>query len=145
MTPPASGNGTLELSGTAVAADEVVPEASIGNLAYIPPADANGTGYATFTFKVSDGTDESAVANTMTIDVTAGNDPATGEPTISGTARVGRTLTASTAGITDVDGLPSTFGYQWLSRVGGNHHQHFRRETQALTSCRPRIWATMLR
>ena len=118
VTPPASGKGTLALSGTAVAADEVVLVASIGNLAYTPPADANGTGYASFTFKVSDGTDVSAAAYTMTINVTPGNDPATGEPTISGIARVGRTLTVSTAGIMDVDGLPSTFSYQWLRLAG---------------------------
>ena len=118
VTPPASGKGTLALSGTAVAADEVVPATSIGNLAYTPPADANGTGYASFTFKVSDGTDVSAAAYTMTINVTQGNDPATGEPTISGTARAGRTLTVSTAGIMDVDGLPSTFSYQWRRKVG---------------------------
>ena len=105
VTPPASGKGTLALSGTAVAADEVVPAASIGNLAYTPPQTRTATGYASFTFKVSDGTDVSAAANTMTIDVTPGNDPATGEPTISGTARVGRTLTVSTAGIMDVEGL----------------------------------------
>ena len=118
VTPPASGKGTLALSGTAVSADEVVPAASIGNLAYTPPADANGTGYASFTFKVSDGTDVSAAAYTMTINVTPGNDPATGEPTISGIARVGRTLTVSTAGIMDVDGLPSTFSYQWQRLAG---------------------------
>ena len=119
VTLPVAGNGTLELSGTAVVADEVVPEASIGNLAYIPPENANGTGYASFTFKVSDGTDESAVANTMTIDVTPGNDPATGEPTITGTAQVGRTLTADTTGILDEDGLTSpTYTYQWI-RVDG--------------------------
>ena len=119
VTLPASGNGTLALSGTAVATDEVVPAASIGNLAYTPPENANGPGYASFTFKVSDGTDESAVANTMTIDVTAGNDPATGEPTITGTAQVGRTLTAVTTGITDADGLTSvTYTYQWI-RVDG--------------------------
>ena len=119
VTLPAADKGTLELSGTAVVADEVVPAASIGNLAYTPPADANGTGYASFTFKVSDGTDESAVANTMTIDVTAGNDPATGEPTITGTAQVGQTLTAVTTGILDADGLTSpTYTYQWI-RVDG--------------------------
>ena len=119
VTLPASGNGTLELSGTAVVADEVVPEASIGNLAYTPPADANGSGYASFTFKVSDGTDESAAANTMTIDVTPGNDPATGAPTITGTAQVGQTLTAVTTGITDADGLTSpTYTYQWIRANG---------------------------
>ena len=41
------------------------------------------------------------------------NTPATGEPTISGTAAAGQTLTASTAGISDTDGLPSAFTYQW--------------------------------
>ena len=44
------------------------------------------------------------------------NTPATGAPTISGTAQVGETLTASTSGITDADGLTGvTFSYQWLS------------------------------
>ena len=38
---------------------------------------------------------------------------ATGTPTISGTAQVSRTLTASTSGISDPNGLPSTFNYQW--------------------------------
>ena len=43
------------------------------------------------------------------------NQPATGAPTIAGTARVGETLTASTAEIADADGLSSAaFAYQWL-------------------------------
>ncbi|MDE2753243.1 MAG: hypothetical protein OXI83_11765 [Gemmatimonadota bacterium] len=44
------------------------------------------------------------------------NSPATGAPTISGTAQVGQTLTASTSGIADADGLTGvTYSYQWLS------------------------------
>ena len=44
------------------------------------------------------------------------NSPATGLPTISGTARVGETLTADTSGIADADGLTNaTFTYQWLA------------------------------
>ena len=44
------------------------------------------------------------------------NTPATGAPSITGTARVGETLTADTAGISDGDGLTNaTFGYQWLA------------------------------
>ena len=44
------------------------------------------------------------------------NNPATGTPTISGTAQVGEILTADTADITDADGLTgATFSYQWLS------------------------------
>ena len=43
------------------------------------------------------------------------NSPATGQPTISGTAQVGETLTASTSGIADDDGLnDATFNYQWI-------------------------------
>ena len=41
--------------------------------------------------------------------------PATGAPTISGTAQVGETLTVDTSGIADADGLTgATFSYQWL-------------------------------
>ena len=48
--------------------------------------------------------------------VTGPNSPATGVPTISGTAQVGETLTAGVTGISDSDGLNSaTFAYQWLA------------------------------
>ena len=44
------------------------------------------------------------------------NSPATGAPTISGTAQVGETLTANTSGIADSDGLSSVqYEYQWLA------------------------------
>ena len=44
------------------------------------------------------------------------NTPATGEPTITGTIRVGETLTANTTDISDSDGLNNaTFTYQWLA------------------------------
>ena len=44
------------------------------------------------------------------------NSPATGAPTISGTARVGQTLTADTTGIADENGLDNAaFTYQWLA------------------------------
>ena len=47
--------------------------------------------------------------------VTVENSPATGLPTISGTAQVGETLTADTSGIADAYGLTNaTFTYQWL-------------------------------
>ena len=49
--------------------------------------------------------------------------PATGEPTISGTAQVGQTLIVNITGIADADGLTtSTYSYQWLSddaEIGG--------------------------
>ena len=44
------------------------------------------------------------------------NSPATGAPSITGTAQVGETLTVSTSGISDSDGLEdATFSYQWLA------------------------------
>ena len=42
------------------------------------------------------------------------NNPATGEPAITGTAQVGQDLTADASPIMDDDGLPSIFTYQWL-------------------------------
>ena len=49
-------------------------------------------------------------------DETAVNSAATGAPTISGTPQVGETLTASTSGIADADGLVDvSFTYQWLA------------------------------
>ena len=44
------------------------------------------------------------------------NNPATGAPTISGTAQVGQTLTADVTGIADEDGLDNvSYAYQWLA------------------------------
>ena len=47
------------------------------------------------------------------------NSPATGAPTISGTAQVGETLTADVSGITDADGLTNvSYTYQWIANDG---------------------------
>ena len=49
------------------------------------------------------------------------NSPATGSPTISGSAQVGETLTAGTSGIADSDGLTNvSYGYQWISNDGNS-------------------------
>ena len=97
MTLPAGG--ALALDGTEVTADQAVTRARLdaGQLAYTPPPNANGTGYASFTFKVSDGVNESAAAYTMTIDGTRVVDPITGKPAISGTVEVGYPLTGGTS------------------------------------------------
>ena len=65
--------GTLALDGAAVSLNDVVTKAEIdGNmLTFTPVVGASGTGYASFTFKVNDGTVDSASTYTMTIDVTA--------------------------------------------------------------------------
>ena len=47
------------------------------------------------------------------------NSPVTGSPTISGTAQVGETLTTSTSGIADSDGLTDvSYSYQWIRNDG---------------------------
>ena len=119
VTLPASDKGTLKLDTTAVTAHQSVSKADLDadKLTFTPAANANGQ--ARFTFKVSDGTDESASASAMTVAVTAVNDAATGAPTIFGGSWVGQTVTAETSGIADIDGLPGTFTYQWV-RVDGS-------------------------
>ena len=113
VTLSAAGALTFD-GGTAVATGEAVSAAAIGTLVFTPAANANGSGYASFTFRVSDGTHESS-AYTMTVHVTALDDPATGAPTIGGTARVGAMRTAATTDIADVDGLAvATYGHQWV-------------------------------
>ena len=48
------------------------------------------------------------------------NNPATGKPTITGTAQVGETLTAVTTDIADADGLTGvSYSYQWIRTDGG--------------------------
>ena len=54
-----------------------------------------------------------AVANTV---ARAANAAATGAPAITGAARVGETLTASTAGIADANGMTgASYAWQWVS------------------------------
>jgi len=61
--------GSFLLSGVAVSVDDVITAADLTNqsLVFIPEAGASGTGYATFTYSVSDGTTYSAESSTMTI------------------------------------------------------------------------------
>ena len=69
-------------------------------------------------------TDDADNGETLTSAATAAvdaepNSPATGTPTITGTAQVGQTLTADTSGIADTDGLDNaTFTYQWVANDG---------------------------
>ena len=69
------GTGSLTLSGAAVTASQVIATANIGNLVFTPAPDANGTGYASFTFSVRDQSAAfDAAPKTIAIDVTAVND-----------------------------------------------------------------------
>ncbi len=83
-------------------------------------ANSNGTvslteGANVITIEVTAEDGETIKVYTVTVTRTP-NSPATGLPTISGTAQVGQTLTADTSGIADADGLDNVaFSYQWLS------------------------------
>ena len=113
LTLPALG--TLTLADTAVTANQSVTRAQLdaGSLVFTPLPDGSGSGYAGFLFRVSGSTEVSTDSYSMTIDVTAVNDPATGTPDISGVAKVGLELTANKNTIRDTEGLGS-FTYQWI-------------------------------
>ena len=69
-------------------------------------------------------TDDAGNDETLTSSATAAvtsNSAATGAPVITGTAHVGETLTATTAGIVDADGLVNvSYSYQWISNDGSS-------------------------
>jgi len=99
--------GSLTLSGVAVTAGQVITVADItaGNLVFTPAANANGTGYASVTFSVRDSNNAyDAVPNTLTVNVTAVNDPTIVTGGTSGTGNEDTTLTG-TLTATDADGL----------------------------------------
>ena len=85
--------------------------------------DADGTvsltvGSNTITIEVTAEDDSTTKSYTVTV-TRVPNTPATGAPTISGTAEVGQTLTARTSGISDDDGLDNaTYAYQWIRTEG---------------------------
>ena len=108
--------GSLQLNNTDISLNQFVTKADIdnGRLTYIPAANANGVGYDSFGFRVHDGTEYSASAYTVTLDVTPVNDVALGKPVITGTFEEGQVLTADTAAISDIDGL-GAFSYQWYA------------------------------
>ena len=102
--------GEILLDGAAVPAGVAVliDDIDDGKLVFRPAPDANGTNYASFTFKVSDGTVDSAPANTITVDVAQVNDPATGRLRVTfvpWATPSKHKLDTSIAEIADVDGM----------------------------------------
>ena len=132
----------LELSGIPLAFDPAIDNysAHVANdvMETTVTATANDHG-ATYVVQLGGVTDDDRTVslavgeNVITIEVTAEDDtktrtytitvtrssntPATGAPTVTGTAQVGETLTADISGIGDDDGLPaeSEFDYQWIA------------------------------
>ncbi len=87
--------GDLELDGTDVTAGQTVSKSDIeaGKLAFSPAPDRHGADYATFGFKVSDGTDNSDDAYTMTIHVRNVDVAVPGTPRARSAAVEGKALT----------------------------------------------------
>ena len=129
-TLPASGKGTLSNGSTAITAGDAVPVADIraGRFTYAPPSTqtAASTGFASFTFNVTDdgsdgsGDRTSTTAATMTVDlVAAAASAATGDPTITiptpgGSFTDKEPLRADISAITDANGIrTSTIRYEW--------------------------------
>ncbi len=125
-TLPAAG--ALTLNAQPVSAGQVVTAANIGAglLVFSPAANANGPGYASFTFQVQDnggtanaGVDLDPTPNTLTFNVTSVNDPHTGALTLNLPApHVLDTLSVSST-VADADGMPNPLAYQWQSSVDG--------------------------
>ena len=118
VTLPASGE--LQLNNAAIGSvPQTVTKAQLdaGNFKYVPPANASGTGYTSFTFKVNDGELDSMADYTMTIDVTAVADtPACAPPALTARRRVWQqTLTVGSheAGLKD-----ELIGYGWFRDTG---------------------------
>ena len=110
------GAGTLALDGTAVMAADVVTEAQIDAdmLTFRPAQDAHGAPYTTFTFKVNDGTDDSASAYTMTIDVTDAPAPVCTAPSFGDR----REIWSGTVTVEEFSLMGSVSGYGFDSTTG---------------------------
>src|SRR5439155_630405 len=86
-----------------------------GKLKFSPAANANGTGYATFTFQVQDdgatangGVDLDQSPNTITVDVTSVNDaPAGTDNTVSTLEDTDHTFAAADFGFSDPNDTPA--------------------------------------
>ena len=145
VVPNTSATGVPTISGTAQMGQTLTAETSgiadedgLTNVVFsyqwmaddVNIQDATGSGYTlteddegkAITVRVSF-TDAEGNPETLTSDPTgevaaapAQNTSATGVPTISGTLRVGETLTADVTGIADEDGLTNVvFSYQWMA------------------------------
>ncbi|MBI2151458.1 lamin tail domain-containing protein [Candidatus Woesearchaeota archaeon] len=98
--------GDLELAGVDITINQVIPAASIASLTFKPVDNAYGAPYATFNFKVNDGTEDSVSSYTMTINVNSRNDPPTSSSPTAITINEDATYTFSSSNFpfSDIDG-----------------------------------------
>ena len=134
ITGTARVGETLTADTTGISDDDGLDNAAFAYQWLADDAEINGATASTYTLADDDagkaikvgvsftddaGNDEeltSAATGAVAAAPPSPNTPATGAPTITGTAQVGETLTADTAGISDDDGLDNaTFAYQWFA------------------------------
>ena len=125
-------SGTAQVGQTLTASTSGISDADgLTNVSYsyqwlADDTEIDGATSSTYTVQSTDNgkvikvrvsfTDDAGNDESLTSTGTAAVNSATGAPTISGTAQVGQTLTASTSGISDPDGLTNvTYSYQWLA------------------------------
>ena len=124
---------TLTVSTSGIADQDGLSNVSYGYRWTVGGSDIDGATGSTYTLSEDDVgktirvrvsfTDDSGNRESLTSAATAqveaapeGNSPATGAPAIGGTPQVGETLTASTSGIADADGLTNvSYRYQWIA------------------------------
>ena len=104
-----ASKGVLTLSDLNVTLNQEINSSAISNLKFTPVANANGTPYTTFGFKVNDGESNSTSAYTATINVNALDD----KPTLEVIANQLSLEDASDLNITlvsnDIEGSPITY------------------------------------
>ena len=100
-------------------ADDVEIDGATANSYTLTDTEAGKTIKVRVSFTDDAGNDEeltSAATGAVAAAPPPPNTPATGLPSITGTAQVGETLTAGVTGISDSDGLNNAaFSYQWLA------------------------------
>ena len=102
--------GALKNNGTDVVANDMIPDVTL--LTFAPAANANGSTYATFTFKVNDTVGNlSTSAYTATMSVTAVNDAPIATALTSTVDEDAPGGTNITLAGTDVEGSTLTYGY----------------------------------
>ena len=103
-----------------LAADTAI-QGAMGSTYTLEEADVGKTIGVRVSFTDDEGNEETLTSapTDAVAAATQPNNPATGAPTINGTAQMGETLTADTSGIADADGLANAvFSYQWVSSDG---------------------------
>ena len=120
ITGAAQVGETLTAGATGIADGNGLSNAAFAYQWLADDAEINGATDSSYTLVAADAGNEEQLTSAATGAMAAAppppNSPATGLPSITGTAQVGETLTAGITGISDGDGLDNaTFTYQWLA------------------------------